>query len=243
MGRVAPAPAAPATLPVNSSTTAQRTDLTSEARRLALGGLPDWAIELEQMRREVRELRAQEKKAEWDLQRQEKADVSGVKKYEQKEIAEWRAEQSKGLKELAQSRAQEVKAKELQDNLDFVTFKKERKQLAKKQDQEYLESEYEKTREYALWKEERAANERSEFLAYSKSLEEKHLIDREVKQLKAEQAKIEEKTDREHEKALEIEKMKKDLAAERANLLRRVEYNKRSMNRDTKANQAAIHFN
>ena len=37
-------------------------NISSEARRLALGGLPDWAIELEQMRREVKELKSIEAK-------------------------------------------------------------------------------------------------------------------------------------------------------------------------------------
>ena len=79
--------------------------MSSEARRLALGGLPDWEIELEQMKREIRDLKAQEAKTKWELMRQEKKDVAVHKKEAAAQLMDWRLDQRRAFKELVGSLA------------------------------------------------------------------------------------------------------------------------------------------
>lgn len=221
-----PGPGGPASAP-NFLTT----NLNSDARRLALGGLPDWAIEIEQMKREVRELKSQEAKATWDLRRQEKQAMNNMKKQSEQDLANWRTQQAREMKELEESKGDEQKKNDLEENRQFVAFKKERKKLERAENSTRIEEEYLKTKNQAEWREECEKKTKEEYLLRQKELEEKHQIDREIKQRKRQEDKAYEEASREHNRQLEIEKMRKDLAAEREELMKRVNYAKDSMNK------------
>jgi hypothetical protein len=98
---------------------------------LALSGLPDWEIELEQIRREMRELNSLEKRAKSEMHREEKRIIHQKNKEKEKEIMGWREDQDKKGQELKRKIETERRDMELEQNKEFVDFKKERKRVVR----------------------------------------------------------------------------------------------------------------
>lgn len=203
--------------------------LSSEARRLALGGLPDWAIEIEQMKREVRELKSLDAKANWDLNRQETLAASTIKKQSEEELANWRTNQAREMKELEKCKEQEQKRIELEQNKDFLEFKKQRKKMERQKVSEIISEEYVKTKSEASWNEQNEQKMKQDMVIRQKELEANHFIHREFKKNQKMADKAYEEATREHDKQLDIEKMRADLLREREELMNRVNFTKNSM--------------
>jgi hypothetical protein len=98
---------------------------------LALSGLPDWEIELEQIRREMRELNSLEKRAKCEMHREERRIVQQKNKEKEKEIMGWRLDQDKKGQELKKKIETERRDMEFEQNKEFVDFKKTRKKVVR----------------------------------------------------------------------------------------------------------------
>mmetsp|Transcript_10171 Transcript_10171/g.24994 ORF Transcript_10171/g.24994 Transcript_10171/m.24994 type:complete len:489 (+) Transcript_10171:142-1608(+) len=215
-----------------------RTDFSSmstEARRIALGGLPEYEIELEQMRREVRELKSQEAKARWDLKRQEKRSVRDFKKHESEELRQWRAENDIAMKKIMDAKREDARKKDLLEARDLCEFRKERRTLEKEEEKKRIEENYNYNKDHANFraelkeKEKREGEERAVFNA------EKVALERQLKKEKALQEKAEREKARDLDRRLEIEKMKRDLQRQKEELTQQVQFTQSRMGDSVKS--------
>eukprot|EP00392_Amoebophrya_sp_AT5.2_P003292 g3297.t1 len=209
--------------------------MSTEARRIALGGLPEYEIELEQMRREVRELKSQEAKARWDLKRQEKRSVRDFKKHESEELRQWRAENDIAMKKIMDAKREDARKKDLLEARDLCEFRKERRTLEKEEEKKRIEENYNYNKDHANFraelkeKEKREGEERAVFNA------EKVALERQLKKEKALQEKAEREKARDLDRRLEIEKMKRDLQRQKEELTQQVQFTQSRMGDSVKS--------
>ncbi|CAD7944649.1 unnamed protein product [Amoebophrya sp. A120] len=212
-----------------SATKSDFSTMSTEARRIALGGLPDYEIELEQMRREVRELKSQESKARWDLKRQEKKTVQQHKQEELEELRQWRSENERALKQLMDQKREDARKRDLLESRDYQAFKKERRRQEREADKKAIEDSYLYNRDHANYRQELKEREKLDAEERARVNAERVALDRQLKKEKLAREKTEQEESRNLDRRLEIEKMKKDLLRQKQELLDQVSFAQKKM--------------
>ncbi len=199
-------------------------DVSSDVRRLALGGLPDWEIELEQMRQEIRELKSKELKQKWDLRREEMQLLKRKKETELEDLRVWRQQEQKRMVELAVSQKEEARSRDLRDSKDVQLFKKEVKKIQNEEELRLKREEYENSKHDAEFRD-RLENEEVH-AEKQKGIEatERVNVEREIRKEREKEEKEDVQAQRLQERELEIEKMKQDLRRQKEELLRNVSF-------------------
>lgn len=113
------------------------------------GEVEEYQKNLEQTKREVREIRALEAEVKAGLERQEKQETEAAKKERDMEIMRWREEQAIGMRELAEAKARAQQAEDIEASKDFQYFKREQKQVAKEGELQVIKEQYQANMEFA----------------------------------------------------------------------------------------------
>eukprot|EP00927_Polykrikos_kofoidii_P021903 TRINITY_DN20606_c0_g1_i1.p1 TRINITY_DN20606_c0_g1~~TRINITY_DN20606_c0_g1_i1.p1 ORF type:complete len:534 (+),score=125.17 TRINITY_DN20606_c0_g1_i1:177-1604(+) len=111
----------------------------------------EWHRVIEEKRKEIRQLRAEESAMKWDLVRAEKKAQAASEKAEQDDVMEWRWRQSEVSKQAAEERRRAQRESELRDSKDLHEFKRQTKVAAKKKEQEENEAAYVRSQADAAW--------------------------------------------------------------------------------------------
>jgi len=106
-------------------------------------GIEDWKQQLEQMRREAREMRSMDSDLKWRMKREEDKQRNNEAKEDTKDLMEWRKEQKIQQQEYGKTRAEKHKREALEESKDFQDFKHVAKQVE-------LANELEKSKELCL---------------------------------------------------------------------------------------------
>ncbi|CAD7970207.1 unnamed protein product [Amoebophrya sp. A25] len=197
-------------------------NISTDARRFV--GLPDYEVELEQMRREVRELKSQQSKAQWDLRRQEKKTVAKTKADELEGIREWRASEQRAMKELTEQQKAEAKRRDLIESRDFQNFKKERKRMEQEAEKKFFADQYEYGKDFAEYRQAVREKEKAEEEDRARQKAERVAHERALKKQQALLEKERSEESRQLDRKLEIDKMKRDLLKQKDELMSQISY-------------------
>jgi len=203
------------------------------------GSVAEWKRQLENTKKEMREIKALEGQMKWTLQREEKASVVTVKKDNEQEIMDWRWKQHDEMKEYMADKEYVIKEAELQENKEFVEFKRDHKLVVKEEDRQYNEEEYLVDRDNAEWRTAvaKGINEREKEVVAERF---DNMI--EVKEIRNDQ-KLEEKEstvqDRAHAQNLEMQNMVRQLQKEKDAMLDSLQYSRQRQNAAPLKNSAS----
>jgi len=143
VSRVSRPPARRASAPLAKSGMPPRTvtDMTIE----------DWQRQLEQVKRETREMKAMEQGAKWQMKREEDIKKKEDYKAATDDIQHWRVDASNGMRDYIKDVKVGTKKMELIENRDFQDFKREHKNEEKQIDQLNIKECYEDTKDISEW--------------------------------------------------------------------------------------------
>lgn len=179
---------------------------------------------LEDTKREVREIRAAEAQARWNLTRDEKKERVYEEKTETEEIRDWRWKQSDEMKVFVDEQDHEIRTVELKESKDFQEFKREYKKDIKEEEQKFIHEVYVDDTDHAAWRAElaREASRRERELVVEKVEEVQET--RELRQGRQQQEQAIQEQERALEQSLEISNLARQLALEKEQLLQTLEY-------------------
>lgn len=174
---------------------------------------------LDDTKKEVREIKALEAQMRWNMAREEQKDTQSEEKEKENEIRDWRWRESDEMKQLVAEKAQAIKVVDLEESKDFQEFKRETKAVVKDAEQQMITEEYLQDIENASWRADiaRVEMERERELVIEKVDGVKEL--QEIKKQEKIIVKIQEEDERQFEQNMEMERMAKELAREREQLL------------------------
>lgn len=174
---------------------------------------------IDDTKKEVREIRSLETQMRWNMAREEAKQVEGEEKEKENEIRDWRLRQSDEMKEHIAEREHAIKVEELEESRDYQQFKREYKAVTKDAEQQAITEEYLQDMENASWRADlaRMEMERERDLVVEKVDGVKEL--QEIKKQEKIAVKMQEEEERQFEQNLEMERMAKELAREREQLL------------------------
>jgi len=112
-------------------------------------------LELERLKKEAREARAEDAAIKWSMKREEDKEKRKEKKTDQAEIMQWRQNENRKMKELAAEKKQVQKVLELQESREFEDFKREKKAEHKATKIHENEDAYLETKDASEWAAER----------------------------------------------------------------------------------------
>lgn len=181
---------------------------------------------LEETKKEVREIKAIESQLKWNMSKEEKKERQLEAKASVEEERDWRWRKSDEMKALAAEKAQEAKLTELKESKAFQEFKRETKKVEKVEVKKQIQQEYIQDRENAQWRAElvKEDHERSKLLVTNRV--ENYLEFREIRNLQKEQERIEADENRAIEQTLEMAAIAQEIAKEKEDLLRELEYSR-----------------
>lgn len=174
---------------------------------------------IDDTKKEVRDIRSLEAQMRWNMAREEAKQVEGETKEKENEIRDWRWRQSDEMKEYVAEREQATKVEELEESRDYQQFKREYKTVMKDAEQQEITEEYLQDMENASWRADlaRMEMERERELVVEKVDGVKEL--QEIKKQEKITVKMQEEEERQFEQNIEMERMAKELAREREQLL------------------------
>jgi len=105
--------------------------------------------QLEQTKKEVREITALKSQVMFEMAREEKREIAVAKKEADDEIMAWREEQAVGLREIAEEKERLKRVQDLAESKDFQSFKRERKQILKDEELVQIKEKYQNDLEFA----------------------------------------------------------------------------------------------
>jgi hypothetical protein len=179
---------------------------------------------IEQMRKEIREIRGVETQVRWQMQREDKHNIYAAEREASDEIREWRQDQSEGIKAFVAEKERLRRVIELEESKGFHEFKRERKQLNKEEEIEYNREAYSHDLENAAWRKDLAqaayARDKELLLDRREDVNENRVIHSNL----ILQEKQNEGLERSFEQNLEMEKLVKDLQRERFQALENLAY-------------------
>lgn len=111
--------------------------------------------ELERLRRETREAKAEDAAIKWSMKREEDKEKKKEKKSDQVEIMEWRQGENKKMLELAAEKKKVQKVLEMQESREFEEFKRDKKAEEKVTKIQEYEDVYLETKDVSEWNAER----------------------------------------------------------------------------------------
>jgi len=98
--------------------------------------------QLEQAKKEVREIRSLEAQVKWGMEREEKREVEAAIKEEEDDIMVWREDLAVGMKEIAEEKARVLKIQDLAESKNFQAFKRDRKQVLREEELDAIKEQY-----------------------------------------------------------------------------------------------------
>lgn len=111
--------------------------------------------ELERLRRETREAKAEDAGIKWSMKREEDKEKRKEKKKDVAEIMDWRQAENKKMLELAAEKQKVQKVLEMQESREFEEFKREKKGEEKAIHIQEYEEAYLETKDVSEWNKER----------------------------------------------------------------------------------------
>lgn len=111
--------------------------------------------ELERLRRETREAKAEDASIKWAMKREEDKEKRKEKKKDVAEIMDWRQAENKKMLELAAEKKKVQKVLEMQESREFEEFKREKKGEEKAIKVQEFEEAYLETKDVSEWNAER----------------------------------------------------------------------------------------
>jgi len=152
-------------------------------------------LQMEQTKKDIRQLKAMEAQVNWNMRREEKREVIDEEKATDTEIRDWRWQQKAEMKQYEQEQARQTKIEDLVRNKDAVDWKREVKQVQKQDELVRQTEEYYETVDNAAWKEavEQAVVEdrRAEVAAHVERFEHSRALKELEKQRKQEEVVVE----------------------------------------------------
>lgn len=185
------------------------------------------------MKKEVKDIRAQEAQMLWNMTREEKKERSEEEKAVVEEIRDWRWKQSDDMKAYLAELQLEIRTTELEESKEFQQFKREHKKELLEEEARFVHEVYLNDVEMAAWRAElaRAAFRREQALIAEKAQDAKEI--KEIKLERIEAVKAEVVNDRALDETLELAKLQRQLQEEKQKLLQSLEYT-RSCNQPIK---------
>lgn len=179
--------------------------------------------QLEQTKKEVREIRALEGQLRWGMHREEKKQVVEEKREADQEIMQWREEQAVGMKEYAEEKIKEQRIQELGESKEFQVFKRDRKQVLKEEELEQVKEQYQADLEYSHMQAE--LQQAAEMDRHALVLEHQENFQdlREIRASEELREKAEAEDDRVHEVRLEFAHQANQLASAKEELMRNLQ--------------------
>jgi len=114
--------------------------------------LEDQKQMLEQVRREAREIKAQEAQMKWNMKREEERQKKTEKKDDAQEMLEWRRQQQDEMLALQAQRKKATQCAELQERRDYQEHKRDQKAMHKEEELQRVTEEYLETKENAEYR-------------------------------------------------------------------------------------------
>merc|ERR1719329_1755645 len=112
-------------------------------------------LELERLKKEAREARAEDAAIKWSMKREEDKEKRKEKKTDQAEIMQWRQNENRKMKEVSAEKKKVQKLLELQESREFEDFKREKKAEHKATKIQENEDVYLETKDASEWAAER----------------------------------------------------------------------------------------
>jgi len=189
-----------------------------------LQSVQDWRSQLEETKKQIREIRAIEGQVRWNMEREEQHETVLKEKSEDLEIMERRAKESCEMSQYLAEKQHEINVVELQDAREFQEFKRDRRVVLKETDQKYIEEQYIHNRENARWNAElaKAVNGQTKEII-SQRLDERTDV-KEIEKQQQVQAKVAQEETRALEINLEMQNMFRQLQLEKDALLDSLQY-------------------
>lgn len=180
--------------------------------------------QLEQTRKEVKDIRTLEAQMLWNMTRDEKKERITEQKAATDEIRDWRWKQADEMKAYVSELDHEVFVRELEESKEFQEFKRERLKELLDEEQKFIHEVYLNDVEYAAWRAElaRAAFRREQALVAEKVQDVQLIRELKVERHQVEKANAE--MERGLEQTLELQKLAKQMAEEKQKLMQSLEY-------------------
>lgn len=114
-------------------------------------GIEDWHKKLEQMRREVAEIKAMEGQTKWKMKREEDEARKLERNQDASNLMNWRKEQANGLNEYTADRALADKINYQHDSREFQEFKRHVHDVDKANEMQLSKELYNETKDVSDW--------------------------------------------------------------------------------------------
>lgn len=178
---------------------------------------------LEEKKREVRDIRAEERKLKWSIERQDKKEAVVVTRAMETELRDWRWREKSDMKTYMEGKANANKAMDLQESKHYQEFKREVKAAKKEEDKAVIQEIHQQDIEHAALQAALAQeqHERDQEVKIAKC--ESVLFQKEARARSEIEGKIQEDHNRQAEQNLELESLKRQLDAKRASFLESLE--------------------
>jgi len=114
----------------------------------------DMQRQMDQTKKEVKQLRSMESRFRCDMQREETRQQKDEKRQTEQHIMEMRQEQSEGMKDYVREKAKGTQVRELAENKSFQEFKRDWKEEVRVDEIHRAKVDYHESSEQARWQEE-----------------------------------------------------------------------------------------
>jgi len=181
---------------------------------------------LEETKREVRDIRAVERKLRWNLERQDKKENVVTARNQDSELRDWRWRQRSGMKQYVEQKASRARAADLRDSRNFQTFKREAKVAQKQEEMHHNAHKHQQDVGHAAQQAEIAQEQREKDHEVKLAKCESVLFQKEAKVRLEIESKIHDDQERVFEQTLEMNEIARQMCAHRSNLLESLELTK-----------------
>eukprot|EP00930_Biecheleria_cincta_P060975 TRINITY_DN46543_c0_g1_i1.p1 TRINITY_DN46543_c0_g1~~TRINITY_DN46543_c0_g1_i1.p1 ORF type:complete len:490 (+),score=138.70 TRINITY_DN46543_c0_g1_i1:25-1494(+) len=169
-----------ATPPTGMTPVAQRASLAHSAISLGsregggrtVAAIADYKAQIEQLKKETRDMKAMQNSMKWNMHREEKVLKNRETKKDRKNVLEDNEKWSKEMRALEEENRKEVLEEELADQRKYQEFKRDAKQIAEEEDLKRQNINYLEQKDASEWN---AELRRSQHLEHQKLIVEEHL--------------------------------------------------------------------
>jgi len=178
---------------------------------------------IQEVEKEMRQIRALESTIKWDLEREEKRQVQNEKKEDAADIREWREQLTIGLKQAVEETARQKHETDLVESKEFQMFKRDTKQVLKEADIQLMKEKYQADLEFSQMQAEMKKHDAVDRHALVlENLEDIEVL-REVKENERERERTEAEQERALDQRLRYTHKTNQLRSEKEDLLRNLQ--------------------
>eukprot|EP00931_Biecheleriopsis_adriatica_P023983 TRINITY_DN15036_c0_g1_i1.p1 TRINITY_DN15036_c0_g1~~TRINITY_DN15036_c0_g1_i1.p1 ORF type:complete len:804 (-),score=171.27 TRINITY_DN15036_c0_g1_i1:53-2464(-) len=209
--------------PARGSTALASTNGSSSPALPTPGDFASMRIQLEQEKKEVKQIRALESQLKWGLEREERRQTEEERREEARAIMEWRETQAKEMKDYVDEKSREQRIQDLMESKQFQEFKREWKQAVRAQEIERIKAQLAEDMDNAHWQVElQKAIAADRQLALQERLEAAEEL-RELKEKEKVRQKVQQDEERAHDLVLDYAHQANQISAEKEELLRNIQ--------------------